>query len=244
MSSQKTCKEPGCETPALDQAIFCGAHVGIRRRCSKTRSVDGVEQRCKKQALIGLTTCEKHGGRFPQSQALSKRAVALTAMQRFVTPYEGLLNPISAFEMEFRRCLGRIAWYDEQLGLLASENDLIWGLTKHEKGTSGGGKDNDGVVNVKTYEARVNILEEMQRWERKHLLDLEKVWINAGLERERLDLLRTYAMRTFDLTKTALEALDIDTDDPKVREVLARVFMGDKPTSGPILDVAQIEVHP
>lgn len=234
MSSRKQCKDPSCEAPALDQAVYCGEHVGKRRRCKFTRS-DGL--RCKKQALVGLDVCERHGGRFPQSQALSQRSVALTAMQRFVKPYEGVLNPISAFEMEFRRCLGRIQWYDEQMALLEDENDLIWGLTKHETGLSGASKDNDGTVDVRTYEARVNILEEMQRWERKHLLDLEKVWINAGLERERLDLLRTYAARTFELTKNALEALGIDTDDPKVREILAQVFMG----NGPVLDVEAIE---
>lgn len=238
MSRYETCQEDGCEAPPLDQAIFCGAHVGKRRRCLRVRSVEGVEQRCKKQALIGLLTCEKHGGRFPQSAAQSRRAVALTAMQRFVKPYEGVLNPISAFEGEFRRCLGRIAWYDEQLGLLASADDLIWGQTKEENIGAG-----EYVGTNTTYEARVNILEEMQRWERKHLLDLEKVWINAGLERERLDLLRTYAARTFDLTKQALDALDIDTDDPKVRDILARVFMGDSPQSGPIIDVQQIGVE-
>lgn len=237
MSSQKQCKEPSCEAWALDQAVYCAAHVGKRRRCKFRRSVDGIEQRCKKQALIGLDVCERHGGRFPQSQALSQRSKALSVMQRFVKPYEGVLNPINAFEMEFRRTLGRIAWYDEQLSLLSSEEDLIWGLTKQEDIGAG---EFTGTNTI--YEARANILEEMQRWERKHLLDLEKVWIGAGLERERLDLLRVYANRTFELTKNALEALGIDTDDPKVREVLAGVFLGTEAPHVPHIDVEAIEV--
>jgi hypothetical protein len=225
---------------ALDQAVYCGEHVGMRRRCKMVRVKDGIRQRCKKSALIGLDVCEKHGGRFPQSQALSKRAVALTAMQRFVKPYEGDLNPISAFEMEFRRTLGRIAWYDEQLALLGDEKDLVWGITKHEKGVSGGGKDSDGIVSVKTYEARVNILEEMQRWERKHLVDLEKVWIGAGLEQRRLDLLSTYVGQVQKMVERAFEHMGLDMSDPRVKEAILAVNPDD-PMHLPHIDVEAIE---
>jgi hypothetical protein len=220
MRTPKPCSHDGCERPRLDGAIFCGEHVGVRHRCRRKRLIDGKEQRCKKQALVGLLYCEKHGGRFPQSQAQSERAIVFTAMQRFVVPYEGPLNPVGGFEMLFRMCLGKIAWYSEQIALIPDAKDLIWGVTKQENIGAG----EFAGVNT-TYEARVHLLEELQFRERKHLLELEKVWIGQGLERERLDLLRVYANKTFDLVKQALEALDIDTDDPKVRETLARVFL-------------------
>lgn len=240
MSSKKTCREENCDAPALDQAVYCGEHVGKRRRCKKTRVIDGKTLRCRKSALIGLDVCERHGGRFPQSQAQSKRAVALSAMQRFVRPYEGELSPIGAFEMEFRRTLGRIAWYDEQLAKLGDEKDLIWGITKQEKGVSGGGADKDGIVNVKTYEARVNILEEMQRWERKHLLDLEKVWINAGLEQKRLDMLGTYITKTQKMVERAFEVLGLDMNDPKVKAALLAVNPEEDVLTVPAIDIEQI----
>ena len=241
MSRRTPCREENCDEMALDRAVYCGKHVGQRRRCKKTREVDGRTQRCKKSALIGLDVCEKHGGRFPQSAAQSKRAVALSAMQKFVRPYEGHLDPLTAFEMEYRRTLGWIAWYDEQLAGLADEKDLIWGVTKHEKGTSGGGDGRDGVVNVKTYEARVNILEEMQRWERKHLLDLSKVWINAGLEQKRLDMLGTYLGKVQKMLERALEHLGLDLNDPKVKEAILAVDPDNDPMALPHIDVEAIE---
>ena len=155
-------------------------------------------------------------------------------MQRFVRPYEGDLNPITAFEMEFRRTLGRIAWYDEQLALLASEEDLIWGRTKKER--IGAGEFTG--VNT-TYEARVNILEEMQRWERKHLLDLEKVWINAGLEQERLSMLKAYSTRVRTYIERAFEALGLDLSDPRVLDALKHV--SDEGPIVPPIDIKQIE---
>jgi hypothetical protein len=236
VSAKKTCKDPSCERPALDQAVYCGEHVGERRRCKKTRVIEGRTQRCKKPALIGLDVCEKHGGRFPQSQALSQRSKALTVMQRFVRPFEGDLNPISAFEMEFRRTLGRIAWYDEALAALGDEKDLIWGLTKHERGTNA-----EGLISVKTYEARVNILEEMQRWERKHLVDLEKVWIGAGLEQRRLDLLSTYVGQVQKMVERAFEHMGLDMSDPRVKEAILAVNPDD-PMHLPHIDVDAIEV--
>jgi hypothetical protein len=187
-------------------------------------------------ALIGLDVCEKHGGRFPQSQEQSKRAVALSSMQKYVRPYEGDLNPISAFEMEFRRTLGRIAWYDEQLALLPSAQDLIWGIASHEVGF-----DNKGAIDKKTYEARVNILEEMQRWERKHLLDLEKVWINAGLEQKRLDMLGTYVGKVQKMLERALEYLGLDLNDPRVKEAILAVDPDNDPMVLPHIDVEAIE---
>ena len=218
MNHPETCRHENCNRPTLDQSLFCSEHVGAKRRCKRVRVVDGKEQRCKKQALYGLEVCERHGGRFPNSQKMSEKARTLTSMQRFVRPYEGDLDPVRAFEMEFRRCLGRIAWYDEQLAALKSEEDLIWGRTKYE--SAGGFEGSPNVV----YEARINLLEEMQRWERKHLLDMEKVWIGAGLEARKLDLMRSYVDRTFELTERALVALGLDPKDRRVREVMRQVF--------------------
>jgi len=219
------CRHEGCTEPPLDQAIFCGTHIGMTRRCKATRAGSGKKQRCKKPALVGLEVCERHGGSFPQAQKQSGKAVALTTMQRFVRPYEGDLNPITAFEMEFRRTLGRIEWYDEQLALLNSEEDLIWGVTKEEHISAG---EFPGTNTTK--EARVNILEEMQRWERKHLLDLEKVWINAGLEREKLDLMRSHMGRFRQIVDRVVTALGHDPHDPETRATLAAIFaQGEEP---------------
>lgn len=229
------CRHEGCTTAPLDAAIFCARHIDAKRQCKATKAGSDPKIRCKKPALIGLEVCERHGGSFPQAQAQSDKAQSLATMARFTRPYEGDLNVLSAFEMEFRRTLGRIEWYDEQMMALKSAKDLIWGQTKQEVGFDG-----EGHKDVKTYEARANILLDLQWRERKHLLDMEKVWIGAGLEQQRLDLMKSQVARFRSLLMRALDAIGVDTTDPAILERLGSVFEEGEPAR-PQIDVLQIE---
>lgn len=247
--SDRLCRhEPPCEAPALPRAQFCAEHIGVSHRCRRTRSVEGKEQRCKKYALPGLTICEKHGGRLPSNAAISARTKPLTAMQRFVRPRAGSTSYADAFDEEFRRTLGRIDWLNEAIAGLGDSDDpdeeesasndysaLIWGQTKREE--IGAGPEPG--TNT-TYEARVHILEDMLRWERKHLLDIEKIAIGAGLEQQRLDMLKTYAARTATIMANALETLGLDIHDPKVLAALQAARGVDLPDQD-IIDVEAIE---
>ena len=198
-----------------------------------TRKVGGRTQRCKKQAMLGVEHCDRHGGRLPATKAISERTKPLTAMQRFVRPYEGRLNLMDAFEAEYRRTMGRIAWYDDQLSRLKRKKDLVWGITKYESAGGFEGSPN------RTYEARVNILEEMQRWERKHLLDLTKVGLAAGIEQQRLDMLGTYVGQMQTMLRRAFEHMGLDMDDPRVKEAIAAISPDD-PITLPQIDLNQI----
>lgn len=214
------CREPMCEREAIDKQIFCPRHISQPRRCKTTKEIDGVTKRCKNYAMSGLMVCWNHGGRFDRQQVQSKSAIVLTKMQRFVKPWEGDLDPYIAFENELRRTMGRIAWYDEQIGALADSKDLIWGLTKEERITAA-----EYPGTNRTYEARVNILEDLQRWERKHLLDMEKIWLQANLDEKRLTLMKAYVQLGYDKVNEALQRLGIDTKSSEVRSVLADVFL-------------------
>lgn len=230
MSRVEECRHDGCTRPPLDQAIFCGEHIGATHKCKATKPGTDGKVRCKKYALAGLDVCERHGGRFPYAKKQSARSKALTKMQRFVKPYEGELDPVGALEMEFRRCLGRIAWLDEEIGNLQVE-DLTWGKTKHE---SAGGFE--GAPST-TYEARIHIYEEMQRWERKHLLEMEKLWIAAGIEKERLRLMESQVAWTFNKVVEAMRAMGIDPFSEANRSILAQVF---ETGPAPAIEVRQL----
>lgn len=213
------CREPGCEREAIERQNFCTRHISEPRRCKKTKEVDGVTKRCKAWAMSGLTVCWSHGGAFPREHEKSKQVEVLTKMQRFVKPWEGDLDPYIAFENELRRTMGRIKWYDEQIGALADSKDLIWGLTKEERVMA-----SEYPGTNRTYEARVNILEDLQRWERKHLLDMEKIWLQANLDEKRLTLMKAYVQLGYEKVNEALTRLGIDTKNAEVRAVLADVF--------------------
>lgn len=224
------CREPDCPNKALKGVYFCSEHLDKPRRC-KMRRANG--QRCKAHAVTGLEVCERHGGRLKSGRLVSERTAVLTAMQRFVRPFEGDVDPIAVFEAEFRRTLGRIAWYDDQLAKLASERDLIWGQTEAKVV---GSSEYPGID--RTYAARVHMFEELQRWERKHLLELEKVWIGAKLDEAKLQIMRGQVERVYTAITKALEKLGLDPMDEHVREVLAEALTE---PDGAILALAETE---
>lgn len=214
------CREDGCERLPLDMGVYCGKHIGASRQCKFTRVKDGRTQRCKKPARIGLDVCERHGGSFPSAKAQHQRAKALTKMERFSRHYEGDLDPVGIFETEFRRTIGRIQWLEDELGQIADEDDLTWGLTKRETISA---SETPGTNT--TYEARLHPYEEMLRWERRHLMEMEKVWIAAKLDSARLDLMRSYVEAAYTTTLEAVSRLGLDIKDQSVRATIAAVFM-------------------
>lgn len=219
MPKHHLCRQEACPVIALEGAIFCREHLGLKRQCKATKPGSEGKIRCKKAAMTGLEVCATHGGSRHKAREQHHRAVQMLEMQRFTRPYEGDLNPVSAFEMEFRRTLGRIAWLEDKISALSAPEDLIWGQTKQERIGAG-----EFTGTNTTDEARIHGFEEMLRWERTHLLNMEKVWISAGLENARLDLMRTYVEQTYELTQRALEALGHNVHDPEVRAVMAQVF--------------------
>jgi len=138
-------------------------------------------------------------------------------MTRFATPIardDPEANPIEAFMTDYRRTVGRIRWYDEQLAEM-TQKQLLWGRTKKEdiQAAEFSGTNT-------TYESRANILHELQFRERQHLLALSKVWIGARLDERRLDIQRAYVRALDSAIVGILTRLGQDVSDPGVRQVV------------------------
>lgn len=226
MAGHSLCRVDGCDRPRVQGTFVCESHLGEKRRCEGVvHEVDPETgevlktRRCKKAARPGNVYCHHHGGSGEKGDLAANRASAMTAMQRFVKPYEGDIDPVSAFEMEFRRTYGRILWLEEQIGSLESEQDLIWGITKEEDVSA---TEFAGVN--RTYEARIHVFEDMLRWERKHFLELEKVWIRANLDERKLSMMRSQIDYTYTLVVRCAQMLGHDPADPSVRDIIGRLF--------------------
>lgn len=204
---------------------MCEKHLAHKRRCvGKVRTYDNEgnvvsERQCKKAAMPGLDVCNSHGGNGPRLSAASQRTAALTAMQRFVQPYDGPIDAVTGFEREVRRTIGRIRWLEEQIANLEDEQDLIWGLTKEEDITA-----SEVAGTNRTFEARVHIFEEMLWRERKHYHELLKTWIRANLDERKLTLIQQNIDYTYSLVIQAARMLGHDTADPAVRHIIGRLF--------------------
>lgn len=219
------CKIDGCDNPRVNGALMCAEHLGEKRRCSgrvtEVNPATGeviAERQCKRSARPGNETCHSHGASSPAAKNSAIQARAMTAMERFVQPFQGDLDPISAFELEFRRTYGRILWLEEQIAALEDEA-LIWGKRKEEHIAAG-----EFPGTNTTYEAGIHQYEEMLRWERKHFLEMEKVYIKANLDERKLGVMRQYLEGTYAATVNLLKSLGHDTSDPEVRDKLRRMF--------------------
>lgn len=181
-----------------------------------------TKQRCRNPHMVGLTVCEKHGGLTPAAKAKSDLAKAERyisgKMARFVTPIDANdieADPVFAFEMEFRRTVARIRYLDECIAELTDNEALVWGKTKTEQI---GASEFEG-ENI-TYESRMNAYVALQWQERKHLVELEKVWIGAKLDSKRLEIQARYVEMLDAAIVRILTRLGQNVLDPALRDVV------------------------
>lgn len=139
------------------------------------------------------------------------------AMERFVTPIaanDPEADPVTAFETEFRRTIARIRYYDERLAELRDE-ELGWGKTKEE---SIDATEYPG-TNV-TFEARANILLQLQWEERQHLVKMTKIYFGAKVDERRLQIMEAQVLALDGAITKVLSRLGLSPKDPEVRQVV------------------------
>ena len=152
-------------------------------KCTSNSKRSG--KRCKRTPAIGLDKCAIHCGlskaqrdeiaaRFLMEQK-ARKAVETYGLPRDVDPTDALLE-------EIRYTAGHVAWLRVQVQALEPAA-LTWGLREQadKQATEFPGVDT-------THAAMVNMWLEMYRWERKHLLDVTKAAIAAGIEERRVRL--------------------------------------------------------
>ena len=121
--------------------------------------------------------------------------------------------------MEFRRTYGRILWLEGQIAGFEDENELIWGKTEEQHVNAA---EYPGTNT--TYGARIHVYEEMLRWERRHFLELTKVWLRANLDERKLSMMREHISYTYTKIIEAARLLGHDPADPQVRDTLKSLF--------------------
>lgn len=224
-AATRKCRFDGCDQKAVVGLWLCDQHLTARTQCTKIiRRLleDGstIEQRCSKVARQGTILCGHHSSK--RSVEIQNATRAVLGMRTLAKPFEGDLNPLTAFEGEFRRTYGRILWLEDQIQQLSAE-ELIWGKTKQEEicATEFSGTNT-------TYESRVHQWELMLRWERQHFLDLEKLWITAKLDQAKLNMMRDHIAYTYSKAIELARMLGFDPNSDSTREILMRLFASDQ----------------
>ncbi len=153
---------------------WCEEHR--RLECVKPRSRGRGE--CHGPAVTGSDRCRMHLGKPAASVIageMARRAVITYGLPRDISPADALLE-------EVRYTAGHVAWLREKVREL-EDADLVWGVTEEsdQQATEFPG------VNT-TRAAKPNVWLELYFRERRHLVDVTRAAIAAGVEERRVKL--------------------------------------------------------
>lgn len=172
-------------------------------RCSAHRK-DGKP--CGQPPLADQTVCRKHGGKAPQNLAAAARRrqerQALVAAESFGLPRE--VDPHTALLEELHRTAGAVQW----LGALVADlerDEIAWGKVKETRGT----QLERGTDNGTTYSAAPNAFVSLWQAERKHLVDVSRACISAGIEERRVRLAESAGQQLAAVIRSVLDRLEL-----------------------------------
>ena len=128
----------------------------------------------------GTGRCKLHGGCAPSSVAAGMEAMARKAVVTFGLPRD--ISAVDALMEEVRYTAGHVAWLREQVQAVEPDA-LVWGMREQAEKNASEFQGTDT-----TYAAMPNIWLELYYRERKHLVDVTKAAIAAGIEERRVRL--------------------------------------------------------
>jgi hypothetical protein len=140
----------------------------------------------------------------------ARRLVVTYGLPRDISPGDALLEEVQA-------TAGHVAWLRAKVAEL-EDADLVWGVTEEsdQQATEFPG------VNT-TRAAKPNVWLDLYRQERKHLVDVCKAALAAGIEERRVKLAEQQGALVAGVIRAILGDLDLTADQQaKVSEVVPR----------------------
>jgi hypothetical protein len=188
-------------------ADHCGAKAKSTGKC------------CTQPVVPGTKRCRFHGGAAPQVKAAGERRLQEAALNEAVKTY-GLpvdISPTEALLDEVKWTAGHVRWLRERIQELET-SALDWGRTSEVAKDSG---EFPGVDT--THSAVPPVLLDLYQRERKHLLDVCKAAIAAGIEERRVRLAESQGALLADVIRRILGDLDLTPEQSaRVSEVVPR----------------------
>lgn len=164
---------------------------------------------------VGTGNCKHHGGCTPTGRKHAMEEQARKAVVTYGLPRD--ISPTDALLEEVRYTAGHVAWLRERVAEL-EQDDLTWGVTEEsdQQATEFPG------VNT-TRAAKPNVWLDLYMRERKHLVDVTKAAISAGIEERRVKLAEAQGALVASVIRRILGDLDLSPGQmEKVAEVVPR----------------------
>jgi hypothetical protein len=174
---------------------------------------------------VGLEKCRTHA-KGPQAGkviALAKAERQIAGMRKFTTPIDPAdweANPLNSLDMEFRRTIAHIRYYEEKIAEM-KESEHIFGVTSvvNKGATEFTGTD-------VTSEAKPHIYVELLFRERRHLHEMHKTFVAAGIAVKREQVTRELVDRIEIAMDKLITALGKDPQDPEIRNTARLALLG------------------
>lgn len=154
----------------------------LEKKCTANRSAGAGP--CNNYRVKGTSVCRKHGGAAPQVKRAAQVKLAREQVQKAVITY-GLavdVSPTQALLDEVRWTAGHVAWLRVQVQAL-EQSAIGWNLAQREDKNAVEFTGSDF-----TYAAVPHVLIDLYQRERKHLVDVCKAAISAGIEERHLQM--------------------------------------------------------
>lgn len=189
----------------------------MKRRCTATASTTG--ERCLKAPMKGQLVCRKHGGAAPQAKAAAARRLAEDKAREALETYGRPIDttPTEALLEEVRWTAGHVQWLRDRVREL-EQAAVTWGMTEQVEKSAG---EFPGVDT--THAAAPNVWVDLYTRERKHLVDVCKAAIAAGIEERRVKLAEQQGNLLASVIRRILGDLDLSAEQQAlVPEVVPR----------------------
>jgi hypothetical protein len=149
----------------------------------------------------GVGSCKLHAGSTRNGRRAAEKTIAAQAVVTYGLPRE--IDPRDALLEEVHRTAGAVAYLAERVRALG-EHELVWGVTEEsdQRATEFPG------TNVKR-EAKPNVWRQMLLEERKHLVDVCRVAVAAGIEERRVRLAESMGLQMAQILRAVLDGLGL-----------------------------------
>lgn len=178
----------------------------IDGRCNARTRGSGLCKRGAGQSTEhpGIGNCNLHGGSTPNHIRAAEKVIAVRAVATYGLPIE--IDPREALVQEVYRTAGHVAYLADRVRAI-DPDDLVWGKTSEadQQATEFPG------VNT-TRESKPNVWLVLYLQERKHLVDVCKTALAAGVEERRVKLAEQMGSQLAGFVRFLLDGLNLSPD--------------------------------
>jgi hypothetical protein len=160
----------------------------------------------------GIGNCRRHGGNTPNHVKAAEKEIARQAVATYGLPR--MVDPATALLEEVWRTAGHVAWLQQRVQETDPE-ELTWGVTEKAdmQATEFPG------INTKS-SAVPNVWLDLYRQERKHLVDVCKSALAAGVAERQVKLAERMGGQIAAVIGAIIRRLGLDPNDPAVLQVI------------------------